>query len=161
MQPPDRPRPELRASDSDREHTAAWLHESYSEGRLTLDEFQERLQHAYAAKTHGELAILTADLPVQSAPLPPPAPPTPVPRDAYWRQFRQIVMRFVLWSLFWIGIWAVTGRDASFWPIWLILIMGFFAASRILGIETRERRRMDKAERRRQRQEEQMRRRGR
>ena len=53
----------IRASDGDREAAAARLNEAVSDGRLTLGEFSERLDRAYAARTRGELAPLTADLP--------------------------------------------------------------------------------------------------
>jgi len=53
----------LRASDADREQVAAQLREHYAAGRLSLAEFQDRLQHADSARTLPELAALTADLP--------------------------------------------------------------------------------------------------
>jgi DUF1707 SHOCT-like domain len=52
-----------RASDQDRERTASALGRHYAAGRLTLEEFQERLDQAYAAKTLGQLGDLMADLP--------------------------------------------------------------------------------------------------
>jgi hypothetical protein len=55
--------PKIRASDSDRDRTAALLREHHAVGRLTLEEFNERLDKAYAAKTVGELGELMADLP--------------------------------------------------------------------------------------------------
>jgi Domain of unknown function (DUF1707) len=55
--------PRLRASDSDRERTATLLSEHHAAGRLTAEEFQERLDKAYEAKTLGELDALLADLP--------------------------------------------------------------------------------------------------
>jgi hypothetical protein len=51
-----------RASDADRDRTAA-LHEHLAAGRLTIEESDERLDQAYAAKTLGELNVLMADLP--------------------------------------------------------------------------------------------------
>jgi Domain of unknown function (DUF1707)/Cell wall-active antibiotics response 4TMS YvqF len=53
----------IRASDGDREAVAARLYEAVGDGRLTLQEFSERLDLAYAARTRSELAPLTADLP--------------------------------------------------------------------------------------------------
>lgn len=53
----------IRASDGDREAIAARLNEAVGDGRLTLQEFSQRLDRAYAARTRGELAPLTADLP--------------------------------------------------------------------------------------------------
>ncbi len=55
--------PKMRASDQDRERTAALLREHHAAGRLTLDEFHERLDQTYAAKTMGELDAIMADLP--------------------------------------------------------------------------------------------------
>lgn len=54
---------DLRASDADRERIAELLRDAYAEGRLTVDEHSERIEAAYSAKTFGELAPLTRDLP--------------------------------------------------------------------------------------------------
>jgi hypothetical protein len=54
--------PALRASDADRERVADVLRDAAGDGRLDLDELDERLQGAYAARTHEELEPLTADL---------------------------------------------------------------------------------------------------
>lgn len=56
---------DIRASDMDREGVVTILRDAHAEGRLTLEEFDERTSAAYAARTWGELADLTADLPVQ------------------------------------------------------------------------------------------------
>ena len=62
--------PALRASDADREHAVALLREHAAAGRLTLEEFTERMSSAYAALTNEELAELTRDLPAATeAPL--------------------------------------------------------------------------------------------
>ena len=55
--------PKIRASDHDRDRTAALLREHHAAGRLTLEEFNERLDKVYTAKTMGELDALMADLP--------------------------------------------------------------------------------------------------
>lgn len=66
--PPARSDPRsLRASDSDRDKVAQALHQAAGEGRLTLDELQERLDTTYAAKTYGDLEPVLADLPSTSA----------------------------------------------------------------------------------------------
>jgi len=56
---------ELRASDQERELAVARLRDASAEGRLTLDELMERSETAYAARTHGDLVKVTADLPQQ------------------------------------------------------------------------------------------------
>ncbi|MDX2356163.1 DUF1707 domain-containing protein [Dietzia sp. PP-33] len=54
--------PSIRASDHEREATARFLQEAFSEGRLTLAEFDERSTRAYAALFQSDLAELTRDL---------------------------------------------------------------------------------------------------
>ena len=54
---------EIRASDENRSQIAAALGEHYAVGRLTLEEFQERLDQISAATTLGELDHLMTDLP--------------------------------------------------------------------------------------------------
>jgi hypothetical protein len=54
---------EMRVGDAEREATAAELREHYASGRLTLDELNERLDKALAAKTRGDLDALMRDLP--------------------------------------------------------------------------------------------------
>jgi hypothetical protein len=59
----DHPSPhELRASDTDRENVVRLLRDAHGDGRITLDEHGERVGHAYAARTLGDLAMLTRDL---------------------------------------------------------------------------------------------------
>ncbi|WP_037675435.1 DUF1707 domain-containing protein [Streptomyces griseus] len=55
--------PELRASDADRERVAEVLRDALAEGRLDMEEFEERLETTYKARTYGELAPITRDLP--------------------------------------------------------------------------------------------------
>ncbi len=55
----------IRASDADREVVVDTLREAYMAGRLTLDEFDERMSAAYASRTWGDLRPLTTDLPWQ------------------------------------------------------------------------------------------------
>jgi hypothetical protein len=55
----------MRASDLDRDAVVATLRDAYAAGRLTLEEFDERMTAAYASRTWGELRKLTEDLPAQ------------------------------------------------------------------------------------------------
>jgi hypothetical protein len=57
--------PELRASDADREHHAELLRRAAGEGRLTMDELEERLNTVYESRTHRELERLVADVVVR------------------------------------------------------------------------------------------------
>jgi hypothetical protein len=64
--------PELRASDAERRRVAESLRAHYLDGRLTQDDFGERVERALAARTQGELAELTRDLPQEAPALPEP-----------------------------------------------------------------------------------------
>ncbi|WP_433077628.1 DUF1707 domain-containing protein [Dactylosporangium sp. CA-052675] len=62
---------QLRASDADRERVAEVLRTAAAEGRLDLDEVDERLHAVYAARTYADLEPVVRDLPTAgSAPLP-------------------------------------------------------------------------------------------
>ena len=56
-------RSRLRISDEDRHRVSELLRQAAGEGRLDLEELDDRLEAAYAAKTYGDLVPLTADLP--------------------------------------------------------------------------------------------------
>jgi hypothetical protein len=58
----DDPLPALRASDADREHTAELLRHAAGEGRLTMEELEERLNTVYDTRTRRELETLVADI---------------------------------------------------------------------------------------------------
>jgi hypothetical protein len=74
----------MRASTADRERASDVLKAAFAEGRLTLEECEERAGLALAARTYDELAWLTADLPVGPLgtllPQPPGYPPAPASR---------------------------------------------------------------------------------
>jgi hypothetical protein len=59
--------PNIRVSDAEREAVAGQLREHYGDGRLTLDELNERLDQTFAAKTASELHAVTTDLPRDAA----------------------------------------------------------------------------------------------
>jgi hypothetical protein len=61
----------MRAASADRERTVDVLKAGFTEGRLTQDEYTDRVGRAYAARTYGELNALIADLPAGAVPLPP------------------------------------------------------------------------------------------
>ncbi len=70
----------LRVSDEDRHTVAEVLRQAAGEGRIDLEELDERLEATYRAKTYGELVPITADLPLGGhtpRPVPPSVPPVP------------------------------------------------------------------------------------
>ncbi len=63
----------LRVSDAERDAIVARLNDATAEGRLTLEEFSDRVSEALAARTRGDLERLTVDLPSGSLVRPTPA----------------------------------------------------------------------------------------
>ena len=135
--------PGIRASDEDRSRTAAALGEHYAAGRLTLEEFQERLDKAYAATTVGELDNLMADLPGTdlgrlpgawppaaggSPPLPQCRHPGPVqhPVGSSSLAWREI---WWFWLVIIFGIWLFSGASGP-WFLWVALPLGFVMLGR-------------------------------
>lgn len=133
---------EVRAGDADRERVAESLRRHFADGRLTPEEFDERLSGAYTARTIGDLADLLADLP-QDPPgyaLPVPVSGSPVrrrreppaPRQVAWRA--SLATYVVICSIC-VFVWALTGLG-YFWPIWVIgpwgivLLGGWFREGR-------------------------------
>ena len=112
--------PEMRASDGDRERVAAALREHVAEGRLTVDEFNERLEAVYQSRTYGDLAKLTSDLPEIDLHTM-PAAATPAPREQSPAQRGQGNLK-ASWSA-WASVSAIT------WVIWLISNLGSGDAS--------------------------------
>lgn len=70
---------ELRASHGDRDRVVELLRVAAGDGRLTAEELDERLEVALTARTYGELAALTADLP--AVPGFAAEAPAPTPKD--------------------------------------------------------------------------------
>jgi hypothetical protein len=76
-------RSRLRASHADRDQVIGMLKAAFIQGRVTKDEFDERVTRTLAARTFGDLAGLTADLPAGLTDVPPrPLPPKPAPVTA-------------------------------------------------------------------------------
>ncbi len=97
--------PDVRASDADRERAVAALQRHTADGRLTLDEFGERVSRALAAATHGELADLIRDLPADL-----PAAEQALGAPAF--HSHQLVVAFLLAALALavIGVLLAVGR---------------------------------------------------
>jgi DUF1707 SHOCT-like domain len=132
--------PRIRASDADRDRVAATLREHHAAGRLTMEEFEERLDRVYAAKTIGELDGLMADLPaidLYQLPIPATQPPAPTTRPrlpempggaaapalrAAWASWASI-------SLLCFVIWLLAGMGYP-WFLWVAGPLGVVLASR-------------------------------
>ncbi|MGO9501163.1 MAG: DUF1707 domain-containing protein [Streptosporangiaceae bacterium] len=70
------PGPDLRIGDADRDRAAASLREHFAQGRLSLEEFNQRIDAVFAATTQSQLYRINSDLPhvLTAEPLPVAAP---------------------------------------------------------------------------------------
>lgn len=128
-------RPEdLRAGDADRELVLERLRAAQAEGRLDLDEFDERVAATVTARTYGELAALTADLPggpPVPRPLgaPPPVSQPPVlqpPAAPAARERPDLRAATAGWAavsattlVIWLVVGVTTGALGYPWWIWV------------------------------------------
>ncbi len=114
----DRPRGALRVSDAERERAVESLRLHHAEGRLTFEEFTDRVDEAYRARSAGELDVALRELPAERSVRPPQ-------RRAWYRR------RLPAWWLRVNGIctavWAATTLGSGvhyFWPMWVMLGTG-------------------------------------
>lgn len=118
--------PEQRAGDLDRDRVAALLREAHAEGRLDVEELQQRLDATYRAKTFGDLAVLTDDLPQPAAAAPLPAP-RPAAEPAAQPSARQgLRAAWTAWTIavsvnvvIWLLVSVSAGGPVYFWPMWV------------------------------------------
>src|SRR5579871_3158010 len=73
----------VRVGDADREAVAAQLREHYADGRLTLEELNERIDQTFAAKTKADLNTVMLDLPHAATGPGPRAARRPAGRDRW------------------------------------------------------------------------------
>ena len=103
----------LRTSDTEREQVATILRSAMAEGRLTLEEGEERLGAVYAAKFRDELGPLTADLPDGGRRA---LADTPEARAATRRGVRRHAGFVAFAAVFLTGLWVLSAAH-FFWPI--------------------------------------------
>jgi Domain of unknown function (DUF1707) len=128
----------MRVSDAERAEVADQLAQHYGDGRLDQAELDERLSRAMGAKTHSDLAGITADLP-HLDPRPgsrparassgyPPAPRSRRPRSRVLPTVLLIVLAVVAWHavtpFFWAPFWHWPGLWlGSAWWLWIALLI--------------------------------------
>jgi hypothetical protein len=78
----------VRASDAERDATVGRLNQAVGEGRLTMDEFSERVELAYAARTRSDLDPLLRDLPSAAGAVPATTSGTAVARGSQGKDTR-------------------------------------------------------------------------
>jgi DUF1707 SHOCT-like domain len=112
---------QLRVADADRERLVQELHEHTVAGRLSAEEFEERIGAAYKATTFADLAALRADLP-------PSASSVQLELSKRKSRLRRRLFQEAGGSLsasaVCVGVWIAAGADGAFWPAWVILFTG-------------------------------------
>ena len=123
------PNPDIRASDADRDRVASRLREHCAQGRITVEELNERLDAVYTAKTLGQLQEVTSDLPEEDLyELPVPASHRTTVQPAGGGSVEPYLRGGAMWAT-WaavsglnLAIWlilAVTGNLVYPWWIWV------------------------------------------
>jgi hypothetical protein len=109
------PADDLRASDAERESVIADLRAHAGEGRLSVEELDERIGRAYAATSRRELAALMEDLPRIRRPR---------SRRDERAEFAEHLRSYLAVMALLVAIWALTDLGGYFWPIWPALGWG-------------------------------------
>ncbi len=112
----------LRTSDKEREQIAEILRAAMTEGRLNLEEGEERLAAVYAAKYRDELIPLTADLPGNGRPA---LAETPEARTATRRAVRRHFGGVAVVAAVLVGLFLLSGAHFFFWPIFPLMFLLF------------------------------------
>ena len=111
---------DVRIGDADRERAMADLSLHYADGRLDHEEYDERLDAIWTARTHGDLRVLFNDLPRPQATYPKPVATRPAAR-------RRGVPFLPALALL-IGLSILTGA-----PFWLLVFPLMFVSRRGCG----------------------------
>ncbi len=112
---------DVRVSDQEREQTAGLLRDHFAAGRITQDELNDRVQAVYGARTQRQLAALLGDLPA--------LPATPQQLKAELVERRRRLQRRLFQQaggaatpfVICVVIWAASGAQGGFWPIWVAI----------------------------------------
>ena len=139
-----RPRPmanadlNIRVGDREREKVIARLGQAFTQGYLSIPDYETRLDHAVEAQTAGALGQLLSDLPVGR--IARGDPHRRAARVAAARRGVQIhLAAYLAASLLMIGIWlalAVTVGAWYFWPVWPILGGGIGVISHAVPVRS-------------------------
>ncbi|WP_243636587.1 DUF1707 domain-containing protein [Rhodococcus sp. Eu-32] len=108
----------IRVGTAEREDTARFLGTAMAEGRLTMAEYEQRLDAVWTSSTRGELARLTDDLPVEK----PADPPAESTSSKEWREYFDEWRWWFGGAVIMTGIWGFQsiseGELNGYWPGW-------------------------------------------
>src|ERR1700734_151700 len=135
----------VRVGDRERETVIARLGQAFTQGYLSIPEYETRLDRAFEAQTAGALGEVLGDLPVGR--IARDDPQRHAARAAAARRGLRIhLAAYLAASLLMIGIWlavAVTVGAWYFWPVWPIMGMGIGVVSHAVPVRSWARSRRD------------------
>ena len=121
----------VRVSDAERDAVVTTLRGHFETGRLTFDEFSDRVDEAYTARTTADLDRALRELPRQPAAV----GTAPASRGGvHHRKIRAALSALALPNGICIGVWAASG-GGYFWPVWVLMPTGAICLSRVLAPE--------------------------
>jgi hypothetical protein len=115
----------MRVSDADRERTVRLLERHHVDGRLTWEEFSERMEAAFHARTREDLRRTLADLPPLDEPRPPAGPGRSSGPD--WRALLTPPVVIAALIALALSLWAFGGgpHRSGFSPLFPLLFWAF------------------------------------
>ncbi len=116
-------RVDLLIGDAERTAAESELRRHYDAGRLTLEEFEERLGRVHGARTESELGGVFRQLPATKL-------PTLRPRDTRWRS---LAVQYAFVNAVSILVWFASGGHGDFWPKWVLVGTAIMFARRLAG----------------------------
>jgi hypothetical protein len=128
--------PTVRVGDREREKVISRLGQAFTQGYLSIPDYETRLDQAFAAKTAGALALALSDLPVGR--IARDDPQRHAARAAAARRGVRIhLAAYLAAALLMIGIWLAVALSVGawyFWPVWPILGMGIGVVSHAVPV---------------------------
>jgi len=115
---------DLLVGDAERTSAATALRHHYEAGRLTLEEFEGRLDEVNAARTESDLGEAMRQLPSDS-PL-----PSLNPRDRRWSS---LVLQYVALNAIAVVVWLASDAQSDFWPKWVFVATAILFVRRVVG----------------------------
>lgn len=130
--------PEMRASDADRDRVARALREHCAQGRIGVDELDERLERVYRSKTLGDLEAVTGDLPEQDLyELPVPASRQSLPANRlggiYRTGLRAGWMTYATVNALCLVVWLIGAVTTGAWYPWWVWVAGPWGVLMLAG----------------------------
>ncbi len=129
------PNAPVRLSEPEREQAIASLSDHFAQGRMTLDDFHQRVDQVLRATTRDQLGTVLFDVPTDVGAPAPIAVRSDVTRArdpleaAPWAPW---AVTAVICLVIWLATSLAAGAALYFWPVWVIGPWGAALASRSL-----------------------------